>query len=467
MRRILSIFLPTVIVFIFLVVPSPAHALNRIGVRQGSNGGEFYDTVTNSKIQFRGNNYIVLGDQFDPLSQTTLHEHHILFDPGKYNSSIVQATLDQFKRDGYNSVRIFISFINIGNPTGGLSPEHMDNIADFMKRADANNLYVFPALAWLPGQGGYYPASSSLTDQMEHPNIFFMSQPYIDAKKRYLQDFITELRKRNVPTQIIVGYEIENEILFYLDKKPFSQTSGIIQTATGPYDMANADQRNQSMNANLVNWSDQVRTAIKQIEPEALVTVSLFPPTAIPLLQMPSVSSTYWMFVDPDKGGSSIDFVDLHPYPWIGTLQKQMTDHLISSSKKPIILGEFGALKPASPTNDDLIAAITTMRDWQVQSCQYNFQGWFTWAWGNGANITGFYSVEESSGALDSALAPIARQDPCKSEGTTPSPSPALKPGDLNGDGHVNLYDYTELVRGYGTLYTDDDFINVLSNYGK
>jgi len=39
--------------------------------------------------------------------------------------------------------------------------------------------------------------------------------------------------------------------------------------------------------------------------------------------------------------------------------------------------------------------------------------------------------------------------------------------GDLNGDGKVNLYDYTELIRGYSTLYTDDDFINVLANYGK
>jgi hypothetical protein len=40
-------------------------------------------------------------------------------------------------------------------------------------------------------------------------------------------------------------------------------------------------------------------------------------------------------------------------------------------------------------------------------------------------------------------------------------------PGDLNGDGKVNLYDYTELIGGYGTQYTDDDFINVLANYGK
>jgi len=45
-----------------------------------------------------------------------------------------------------------------------------------------------------------------------------------------------------------------------------------------------------------------------------------------------------------------------------------------------------------------------------------------------------------------------------------PSKSPLL--GDLNGDSKVNLYDYTKLIRGYGTQYTDDDFINVLANYG-
>lgn len=44
---------------------------------------------------------------------------------------------------------------------------------------------------------------------------------------------------------------------------------------------------------------------------------------------------------------------------------------------------------------------------------------------------------------------------------------PVLLSGDLNKDGKVDLYDYTELVRGYGTIYTDDDFINVLANYGK
>jgi len=45
--------------------------------------------------------------------------------------------------------------------------------------------------------------------------------------------------------------------------------------------------------------------------------------------------------------------------------------------------------------------------------------------------------------------------------------SPPSLPGDLNGDGKVNLYDYTELIRGFGTLYFDTDFINIITNYGR
>jgi hypothetical protein len=45
--------------------------------------------------------------------------------------------------------------------------------------------------------------------------------------------------------------------------------------------------------------------------------------------------------------------------------------------------------------------------------------------------------------------------------------SPAAKPGDLNGDGKVNIYDYARLISGYGTIYSNTDFINILANYGK
>ena len=45
--------------------------------------------------------------------------------------------------------------------------------------------------------------------------------------------------------------------------------------------------------------------------------------------------------------------------------------------------------------------------------------------------------------------------------------TPLSKSGDLNNDGKVNLYDYTKLIQGFGTVYSDDDFVAVLANYGK
>jgi|GEM_PF-2702224 len=49
---------------------------------------------------------------------------------------------------------------------------------------------------------------------------------------------------------------------------------------------------------------------------------------------------------------------------------------------------------------------------------------------------------------------------------TSPSP-PTGKPGDLNNDGKVDIYDYATLVAGFGTKYTILDYSALLENYNK
>jgi len=39
--------------------------------------------------------------------------------------------------------------------------------------------------------------------------------------------------------------------------------------------------------------------------------------------------------------------------------------------------------------------------------------------------------------------------------------------GDLNGDGKVNVYDFVKLLNGFNTIYFEDDFVTLLTNYGK
>lgn len=39
--------------------------------------------------------------------------------------------------------------------------------------------------------------------------------------------------------------------------------------------------------------------------------------------------------------------------------------------------------------------------------------------------------------------------------------------GDLNGDDKVNIYDFVKLLNGFNTIYSADEFANLLANYGK
>ena len=48
----------------------------------------------------------------------------------------------------------------------------------------------------------------------------------------------------------------------------------------------------------------------------------------------------------------------------------------------------------------------------------------------------------------------------------SPSPAPSPKPGDLNTDGHVNIFDFNLLVSRFGNPYTIFDFNAVISNFG-
>lgn len=47
------------------------------------------------------------------------------------------------------------------------------------------------------------------------------------------------------------------------------------------------------------------------------------------------------------------------------------------------------------------------------------------------------------------------------------SPRPTAKPGDLNADGSVNLYDFALLVAKFGNPYTLFDFNNIVAFFGK
>jgi hypothetical protein len=427
MRKILF---PSLLLFsFFFSLSSATHAINKIKIRSGQQSEEFYDSVTGEKFYPRGHNYIILGKTkapWDSNPDTQMITGHIQFDPDIYNPSFNQELLNQYKSYGYNTIRIFISVIHNGNPNGpGLSPIFMDNIADFIKKASELNIYILPVFQGLPWFGGYHDQVQEISEssQMDSYNLYLMNQIFIDRKGNYLKTFIQDLKNRQVPLASILGYEIGNEVLFTLNDRPL-KNGGVpysITTAAGNFNFSNENERQQGINQNLLHWTTQVTRAIKEADPEALVTLSFGDPVHSKDLPY------YAGIINPEivfNQNSPLDFFDIHLYQLLGTLNEQIPRYKIpSNNQKPLIMGEFG-VENAHP----LSQALNDLKNWQVNSCQnFHFQGWLTWYWPKNPNFSdpnlNFWAADESNNAVNQVLAPIYRSNPCQLQNITPTPT--------------------------------------------
>jgi len=388
----------------FLGRPAPpAHV---IGVRPGTatRPAGFYDTRTGLPFVPRGNNYVRLDGP---------DGYHATFNPGVYDPAATQAALDAMHAERYNVVRVFINQVAVGNPTGwGLSADYLANVADFLRRAQAANIYTlltFPFVAANPA----YPLPRN--PQIAGCNYFYLDPAGLAAKQRYLQDFITGLQGLNAPLADVFSYNIENEVFFCKDMKPLSLSSGVVHTANGrSYDMAVPDDRQRMMDENLVNWIDQVRAAVRQVDPTALVAPGFFSPAAVTAADR-FVIRTFYAIADPTVGGSTADYIDLHLYlvPDGARVQARLDGFEIppGARGKPLLLGELGAFK--APFGDDIGQAARALTQFEHDSCaQYGFAGWLLWSWDT-TEQSDLFNAASAGGRLALALAPVARPDVC------------------------------------------------------
>jgi hypothetical protein len=117
------------------------------------------------------------------------------------------------------------------------------------------------------------------------------------------------------------------------------------------------------------------------------------------------------------------DFIDLHTYllPADPTdpnqvMKKQMESFgMIGMKEKPIIMGEFGAEHILGSSSK----AALHLTAWQVESCQFGFDGWLLWTW----DLTQeedpnnkYFTALDGQGEISSVLAPVTRPDPCSWE---------------------------------------------------
>lgn len=387
--------------------PAPPPSPHRLGVRLVNGTGEFYDRLTNNKFVPRGNNYIRLGSQI--TNSVVSQIYHSLFDPGRYDTTRVAADFKRMHADGYNVVRVFLSHNTIGTPSGGLSVDYLKNMADLLTQAKANNLYVIFTLDWLPGGRYGNILSQDCCDGFNFMNIHFLSQAGLEANRTFFQDLVQGLVSLGTPMDAIMAYELRNELYFDTDQPPLSLSKGVIQAANGrTYDMSKPEDKKKIVAENLVYWIDNVRSVILRADPTALVAVGFFQPQQPNPTRIgdPRLVSTY-----PAIWQSQADFIDLHPYPGAELNMKQYVENfgMQGMKTKPILMGEFGANAKSFSSLD---AAAKALMAWQVESCQYGFDGWLLWTWD--LDDGEFYQAVQDNGIIERVLAPLNRPDPCQ-----------------------------------------------------
>jgi preprotein translocase subunit Sec61beta len=316
--------------------------------------------------------------------------------------------------DGYNVVRVFLNNCcasgSLGNPAGGVSPEYVHNLADFLKKAKANGIYVIFCIDGLPAVGGYIEIlESTKSESFAGENTFYLREGGVRAEAKLWRDLIQGLIDQGAPLDAIFAYQLRNEMFFEAHLPPFSLSSGKVATANGKsYDMASSEAKQQMMDEGLVYWIDTVRSEILKLDPTALVTVGFFVP------QEPNparIGDTRVIETRPAIWESTADFIDLHAYPGLGLNLAQYVKNfgMAGMHLKPILMGEFGAARASYATEASTARAL---HDWQVESCQYGFDGWLLWTWDSEEQIE-FYNGLTGKGLINHVLMPYNRPDPC------------------------------------------------------
>jgi hypothetical protein len=271
-------------------------------------------------------------------------------------------------------------------------------------------VFVLLTNEWLPPNTTYDTYLASVRREwFDDINLLMLSPEGIVAQRRLWTDLVKALRGRNAPMDAILAYELWNEATVLADRAPFSLRVGRVTAANGQtYDMGDASDRRRIIDDGFVYLIDELRATIRTVDPTALVTMGFFHDTE------PNVARRGDKRLVRTRAvieRSSADFIDIHPYADDElTFPQFMQNYGIDGPvAKPIIMGEFGASKRVYVSASQTAAALVS---WQQQSCAYGIDGWLLWTW-DSEEQPGLWNGLDAGGAIEKALSPERRVDPC------------------------------------------------------
>jgi len=315
---------------------------------------------------------------------------------------------------GYNTVRVFIDLCRadcISTKKGSIRPAYAKNVARFLRMARDRGLVVMLASNDVPDRG-YSDRLPCCSPFGGYRNSLWLTSEGHDILIEYWTEVVRALRKEKAPLQTVV-YQLQQEQFVLDDVEPLSRSSGTVTTADGEtYDMADPQQRSDMVESNVRRGTRRARSAIRRLDPGALVTMGFFARFEGDSRVVPSRAMLE---------SSALDFVDLHLYPSLDHDLEAQVDAigLSEAVDKPVVMGEFGAFRVAFA--NPRIAAYS-LAHWQADSCAFGFEGWLVWLWAAGDGEV--FGAREGGGPIARYLSPNFRPDPCSSEGVPVNVAP-------------------------------------------
>lgn len=393
---------------------SPASLAQRwIGVR-ADGGGEFYDTRTGQRFVPRGMNY----NRFLPASTLGGLADNV-FTTRYYDAAVIDGDLAEMAALGYNAVRVMIDTcdpgdgcIAAGPGVDSLDVGYIDNVVDFLRRARDHGLVVMIASNTLPDDSFWLHETARLQDsQFQSANNEFLNPRAVGLYVDYWTKVVAALIERGAPLEVVWSYELRQEHHFQAAFPPFTLTSGSVMTANGrSYEMGSQAEKDRLVDEGLVYWADLLRTAIRELDPQALVTVGFFVPNAPNPVMEPGdtrlVRTAYFL------RHATADFVDLHHYSGNGVDDAHVWANfgIAGVEDRPLVLGEYGAYRSwwTGPP-----AAASAVMDMEVGACRVGFDGFLLWAW-RGDLSPDIWWATDGEREIARVLAPTQRPDPCQ-----------------------------------------------------
>ena len=382
----------------------PPHILSK---RQDSTGKlETYNTKTGKKEDLIGNNYIKLA---------WVPGFHANFVDGIYNKAEALADLHKMAQDKYNFVRVFINDAQIGDSKGGLSESYMDNLADFIKMARDNNIYVFLTINLPPVDGGYRIG----VKPDDTINVLFLTKGGDLAQEKYLTDLTTKLGEYGVTDNII--YSLINEAFF--DKRALRDGSIVVFNGKSygmPQDL------NDLMADSLIDYINRSAKAIRKIDPTALIAFGSFNKDAVDYPDRFEVVATARVM----REAKELDIYDAHMYYTeeispdeafkreAASFQETTIDKLVPfdvfAPNVLVQMNEFGIFVPGrTPLNIDNTKDVAkALQRWVIMADCYGIESRALWHWKDIDDPTGQYvddiytGIKDGDDTIEKALAP-------------------------------------------------------------